>query len=495
MPKISKDPVKSQKCKATHHSNSPPDPSDLEQLRSQLIKGETIRKDGLLMYRVPKSEYDGPIQPKTLYAPTLKELRQKERELLDLLNRNVEPSDTRLTVNQLFDRWYKLKRGVKQNTFRNYVMVYENHVRHSYLGTKIVATTKKSDLMMFYNNVIDHGVMKVTSLATLHTVLRQIFQIAVDDHIIASNPAEGALDHLIQESHDDTPNRVYALSVAEQSCFLDYLENRCTRNWYRLFTVLLLTGLRAGELTGLQWSDIDFEQNLIFIRHNLVYYPHPKSSGGNPKTFYEMHTTKTDAGVRILPMFKKVKELLLEEKKWQEDEGMHSELTIGDCNDFVFFNRFRRPHTDGTLDAVLHRITRKYNTQLALEREDKPKTPKVMLPQFTNHTLRHTCATRMIEAKSIAPVAVQAYMGHSSLDVTLRLYVRISTEFKKREFGLQSAHVYPNIFDEVLAKPTSGAETDIVSQYLPQSPSAELARYAENYTTATQFAVGQNENI
>ena len=99
----------------------------------------------------------------------------------------------------------------------------------------------------------------------------------------------------------------------------------------------------------------------------------------------------------------------------------------------------------------------------------------------------------MIEAKSIAPVAVQAYMGHSSLDVTLRLYVRISTEFKKREFGLQSAHVYQNIFDEVLAKPLSGSDTDIVSQYLPQSPSAELARYAEKYTADTQFAVGQNE--
>lgn len=492
MPRISKDPVKTQTSKTKHPSNPPPDPSDIEQLRKQLIKGETIRKDGLLMYRVPKSEYDGPIQPKTLYAPTLKELRQKEREQMDLLTRNVEPTDTRLTINQLYDRWFKLKRGVKQNTLRNYVMAYENHVRHSYLGAKIVVTTKKSDLMMFYNNLIDHGAMKVASMSSLHSVLRQVLQIAVDDHIIPSNPADGAMDHLLQESHDETPNRVYALSVAEQYCFLDYLENCCGRNWYRLFTVLLLTGMRVGELTGLQWEDLDFEQNLIFVRHNLVYYPHQKPTGNKSKTFYEMHSTKTDAGIRIMPMFSKVKELLLEEKRWQEEQDIHCEMTIDDCNNFVFFNRFRRPHTDGTLDSVLHRITRKYNAQLAQELEVK-KTNKVMLPQFSNHTLRHTCATRMIEAKTIAPVAVQAYMGHSSLDVTLRIYVRISTDFKKREFGLQSADNYPNIFDEVLAKPNSGSDVDVVSQYLPQSPSEELARYAEHYTAATQFAVATNE--
>ena len=54
---------------------------------------------------------------------------------------------------------------------------------------------------------------------------------------------------------------------------MDYLKNSNTAvYWYPVFAVMLGTGLRVGEVTGLRWCDIDLEDGIIDVNHTLVYY-------------------------------------------------------------------------------------------------------------------------------------------------------------------------------------------------------------------------------
>ena len=61
---------------------------------------------------------------------------------------------------------------------------------------------------------------------------------------------------------------------------MDYLKNSNTAvYWYPVFAVMLGTGLRVGEVTGLRWCDIDLEDGIIDVNHTLVYYDHRTSEG------------------------------------------------------------------------------------------------------------------------------------------------------------------------------------------------------------------------
>ena len=73
-------------------------------------------------------------------------------------------------------------------------------------------------------------------------------------------------------------------------------------------------GCVSGELTGLTWNDIDFENNTITVSRTLVYY----DKGGKGKCGYAIHTPKTNAGNRVVPMIEKVRLALLEEQAYQK---------------------------------------------------------------------------------------------------------------------------------------------------------------------------------
>ena len=116
--------------------------------------------------------------------------------------------------------------------------------------------------------------------------------------------------------------------------------------WKRLLTVMLGTGLRIGELAGLRWCDIDFTNGIIRVEHSLVNFPHP---GQKPSCTFEMHEPKTEAGYRSIPMLSFVREMLEQERAWQNETGEHSTMKVDGYDNFVFFNRFGQPHHQGTL--------------------------------------------------------------------------------------------------------------------------------------------------
>jgi integrase len=447
-----------------------------------LLKGESLRADGMFVYRPPKSEYDGILKekPNPIYATSLDDLREKEEAFRSNIKVYQTNRDAKITVAQAYDRWLSLKRNVQENTLRNYIYSFENHVRNSKLGRSYVIDVRKSDVMAFYNGLLDRKSMGQESLHTIQSCLSQVFNFCVEDRIIpAPAPTAGALDHLRNSNVISRGPKRGALTVPEQYTFLTYLkEDPSNRKWARIFFVLLGTGMRIGELTGLQWNCVDFENGIIHVRNNLVYFPHKKTTDNNGnKCYYEMHRLKSTASRRDIPMFGFVREMLLEEKKWQEETGKHCKTPVIGTDgtvyqDFCFFNRFYRPYDAGALtDKVLTRLVRNCNIMLS---EGKIKNGTVV-PNFGCHVLRHTAATRLIEL-GISPVVVQAFLGHADVTTTMQIYVNVTESFKMREFGMAKDKNVPNIFEDALKE--NGifprANSNILQGYLPQSKAASL---------------------
>ena len=211
-----------------------------------LKENEIQRKDGSYQYRWRTSDH----KRHSIYAPTLEELREKEQAVLKDKSDGIRTDTQKVTVNDVFDLWVQLKKGLKENTFQNYIYMYEQFVRDDF-GQQKIATLKKSDIRRFYNRLVDDRNLKIATVDNIHTVLHQVIEIAVEDGYLRNNISDNALKEL-KQSRNLLIEKKKALTVQEQEIFIEFLKNsHMYQHWYPVFAVMLGTGLRVGEVTGL----------------------------------------------------------------------------------------------------------------------------------------------------------------------------------------------------------------------------------------------------
>lgn len=389
--------------------------------RIVLRKGECQRPNGSYDYRW--TDQFG--KRHVIYGKTLEELREKEKEVDRDISDGIKAEKRNTTINELFDLWCHIKRGLKDNTFQNYKYMYNTFVRPKF-GKLKISQVKKSDVKRFYNYLADERGLQASTIDSIHTVLHQVFDLAVDDGYIRSNPSERVLKELKQAHCFQTEKRK-ALTVAEQELFLDYLRNTPHyRHWYPIFAVMLGTGLRVGEATGLRWCDIDLDEGLIDVNHTLVYYSHGPQKGCS----FNVNTPKTKAGERVVPMLGFVKEAFLEERENQKETGISCKASVDGYTDFIFVNRYGDTQHLGTLNKAIRRIIRDCNDA----QFEKSENPEVLLPHFSCHTLRHTFTTRMCEA-GVNIKVIQDALGHADVSTTLGIYADVTKDLRKDEFA------------------------------------------------------------
>ena len=359
------------------------------------------------------------------YAKTLEELRVKEKTVLRDVLDGIKSDKKNMTVNDLYHIWVQIKRGLKDNTFQNYKYMYMQFVEPDF-GRSRISDLKRTDVRAFYNSLSDQMHLKTSTIDGVHTVLHQVLELAVEDDYIRYNPSDNALKEL-KKAHSNDSSKRKALSVQEQELFERFLKKSPRYNrWYPIFTVMLWTGLRVGEVTGLRWCDIDFVENIINVNHTLVYYRRGEKEGCT----FAVNTPKSEAGNRIIPMLPKVKEAFLLEKQYQEELELECNVTVDGFSDFIFINRFGGVQHQGTLNKALRRIIRDCNYEVLDEMQEGQET--ILLPKFSNHSLRHTFTTRMCEA-GVNVKAMQEILGHADAETTMDIYAEATTELKRAE--------------------------------------------------------------
>ena len=402
-----------------------------------LGKGEYQKSDGRYMYRYVDSRGN----KRFVYSWTLTQtdrppkgkhsekcLRELEKEIAKDLQDEIDSFKARkMTLNAFYEDYIEQKQELKTSTRTNYKYMYKKYVWDS-IGRRKLPEIKYSDIKKFYNHLIREVGFKPNSMETIHTILHPIFATAVRDGYIRVNPTDGVMAEIKKSNDWEKPKR-HALSVQEQEAFVEFTKSHSVySHWLPLFTVLLGTGCRVGEIVGLTWDDCDFKNGIININHSLIYRPDEFTG----KSGFYISTPKTKAGEREIPMFEAVRKALLNERLRQMQEGFNQTVIDG-YSGFIFSNRFNGVLSPHNINRAIERITRDYNvaeSELAARQNREP----LLLPHFSVHNLRHTFCTRMCENETNIKV-IQEIMGHSDISTTMDVYNEATRDKKKESFA------------------------------------------------------------
>ena len=401
--------------------------------KRNLEKGEYQKDDGRYEYRY--KDIHG--KTRSIYSWRLtvsdkqpagkapcKPLREMIREINEDKHNNIDTFVAKTTtLNDRFDIYIESKINLRRSTKQNYIYMYEKYVRDT-IGRMKMCDINYSIIQRLYNSMITKYGFKPNSMEALHTVLNPIFNIAVWDNIIESNPCPKAMKQ-IRESDAWVKEKKPSLTLEQQQVFMRYLENSPQyRHWLNILTVLLGTGMRINECLGLTWSECNFKTNTIVITHTLNYR---KQKDGHCRHYVEF-IPKTPAGFRSIPMFDEVREALLEEKERQERVGTAGTVIDG-VSGWAFTNRHGTVFTEKSINDAIERIYKAYNVS-EQEAAKKEGREAFLLPHFTCHQLRHTFCTRLVEVEPRAKI-VQSIMGHANISTTMDVYAEVEERAKK----------------------------------------------------------------
>ena len=392
-----------------------------------LRDGESYRpKEDRYMYRYTST--DG--KRHAVYAADLNELRQKEEKIQRDIAGGIRIGEDSVTLNDIYEMWKQDKNTLKETTKSNYIYMYEHFVKVDF-GKRKLRTIRKSDVRRFYNSLLDAKGLKMNTLDSLHTVIHQLFDLALDDCYITKNPSDGVMGECKKAHNLDTPKR-HALTIPQQEAFVGFVKDTPKyRHWLPLFTTFLGTGMRVSELVGLRWEDVNFDEGYIEVNHNTVYYQRLEG-----KCYFSVTTPKTEAGKRIIPMLSEVRHAFEDEKAHQEEVGLKCMANIDGYTNFIFLNRYGNIHNPQTINRTIKRITLAYNEQ-EMEKADREDREPVLIPPFSCHNLRHTFCTRYCENETNLKV-IQEIMGHRDIATTMEVYAEATKDAKVKSFeGLE----------------------------------------------------------
>ena len=196
------------------------------------------------------------------------------------------------------------------------------------------------------------------------------------------------------------------LTIRETELFLEQAKGTFYEN---LFILALETGLRVGELSALQWEDIDFKKKVIHVKHTLCYF------SKNGKYVFEMHDTKTNNGKRTIPLTAKAINSLKCQKLQKQEIILKGKTAKEEFQNLVFVTKNNQPTQQFLINQCM---------QLVIQNMNKAG---IDFSPFTLHTLRHTFATRAIEC-GMNPKTLQKLLGHGTLQMTMDLYCHVTED-------------------------------------------------------------------
>jgi integrase len=334
----------------------------------------------------------GKCQRKTVYGWTKKEVQDK---LTALQSRKLDGTlgdAGRQTVAEFLNRWLEdaARPTIRRSTFAGYSRMVKKKINPK-LGGIALAKLTPAHVQGLYAALERDGASPYVRLLC-HAVFRRAMKQAVRWGLVPRNVCD-AVDPPRLDRRDIKPLDTDQVSAMLKAAKGDRLE--------ALYMLAVMTGLRLGELFGLQWPDLDLSGGALTVRHTLT-----EVSGK-----LTLDEPKTDKSRRRVELPKMAVNALHEHRKRMVAAG-HAGCA------YVFCNKsggpLRRSH---------------FHSE-----SFKPLLKSAELPDIRFHDLRHTAATLLL-AEGVHPKIVQERLGHSQISVTLDIYSHVLPTMQKEAAG------------------------------------------------------------
>lgn len=364
---------------------------------------EHKKKNGTIVYRaniyLGVDVVTGKKAKTNVTGRTRKEVKQKTKEAQQDFKANGQTVTKLAKVRnyrELAELWlssYELT--VKPQTLVSTKNILNNHLLPVF-GDIRPDKINVTYIQGFINEVSKYFV----NYTLIHSVNKRILQYAVSLQIIRFNPAR---DVILPKVKGQSSKAIKCIDLDHLKSFMDYMESISTQKYsyyleYVLYSVLLATGCRFGEVVALEWSDIDFAEKTIDINKN--YSRNLKLIG----------TPKSKAGIRVISIDQKTVNLLRLYKNRQRQ--LFSEVGKSDTK-VVFSTPTREYQNISTRQENLDRVLK-----------------EIGCPRFTFHAFRHTHASLLLNA-GISYKELQYRLGHATLAMTMDIYSHLSKDKEK----------------------------------------------------------------
>jgi len=370
------------------------------------------RKDGKWQGQVTigRDPSTGKLKRVTYYGKTQKEVQQKIAKALGELTQGIFVEPTKTTVGEWFDTWlkeYKQPPNVKLSTYVSYEMLIRVHLKPS-LGNIPLKDLRPEQLQRFYNEKSRNGRadgkggLSAKTLRNLHNMIHEGLEQAIRNNLIVRNVSDAIT--LPKKYKKD----IRVLTLEEETQFIQAIQNERLK---AAFILCLGSGLRLGELLALRWEDVDLDEGIIKVRQTLNRLK-TLDENSPTKTKLIFQEPKTEKGKRNVP----IPDSVLAELKAHKSRQRLEKLKVGaeyNKENLVFCTEIGTPLEPRSFIRKLHSIIKQAG-----------------IAHSNVHALRHTFATRLLEANE-HPKVVQEMLGHANISMTLDTYSHVMPEVKK----------------------------------------------------------------
>ena len=377
------------------------------------------RKDGLWCGQITIGrDENGRQKRQYFYGKTRQEVADKIAKALNDLANGIYVDPARMLVKDWLNTWlweYK-KQTLRPSTFQDYESLINNHIVPS-IGHYKLKDLRPEHLQALYNSKHESG-LSLSTIKHIHVILHSALDQALKNGLVVRNVSEATTLPKAK-----TKKEIRVLTLEEQKRFVAALEGERLKP---AFLLALASGVRLGELLVLKWDCVNLKEGTITIKRSLRRIKTYDKSLPT-KTMLAFQEPKTAAGIRTIPVPPVILEELKEHRKRQLEEKLKAGSLYED-NNLVFATELGTPIEPRNFLRVFYRIIEKANLDINF------------------HALRHTYATRLLEANE-HPKVVQELLGHNDISTTLNIYSHVMPEIKKA-----AAMKLNNLFENINIK-------------------------------------------